>query len=147
MKRPERVRHKTRGTVYAVMTRGCILQTAVPLADNAELVIYAGKDGYYARPTSEFDDGRFELVPEPPRTASFPTIGAWATPLTPEQRRLKLAKAIYAAQGHEECDPWDAAVARAERLGILQDNPGFLNSNQQTAMAAADAAIAFQAGR
>jgi hypothetical protein len=59
--------------------------------------------------------------------------------------RLELAKAIYAAQGHEECDPWDQAVERANRLGILQDNPGFLNSNQQNAMAAADAAIAFAA--
>lgn len=147
MKRPQRVRHRKRGTVYAIMTRGCILQTAAPLADNAELVIYAGEAGYFARPVGEFDDGRFEPVPDEPKAPKAPTIEsatAWPTPLTPEQRRLKLAKAIYVAQGHEEHDPWDAAVERAKRLGILEGNPGFLNANQKQAMAAADAALAFR---
>lgn len=57
----ERVRHRKRGTCYSVVTRCALLQSAEPIGEAAVLVIYKGDDGrFWARPESEFDDGRFE---------------------------------------------------------------------------------------
>lgn len=55
-----RVRHKKRGTVYAVLGHAR-LQTNSPLPDDATLILYRGEDGQiWAREISEFEDGRFE---------------------------------------------------------------------------------------
>jgi len=63
------VRHKKRGTIYRVIGEGKIQASrwfykvadiAVPV-DMCEMTIYEGEDGQvYVRPTSEFNDGRFE---------------------------------------------------------------------------------------
>jgi hypothetical protein len=58
-------KHRRRGTTYTVLGRA-VLQTDLPLADNHELVVYAGADGrLWARPSEEFFDGRFEVVDAP----------------------------------------------------------------------------------
>jgi ribosomal protein L37AE/L43A len=64
-KHGEKVTHVARGSHYTVMAIGKV-QCAAPLADNDEVVIYRGEDGqWWARPTAEFEDGRFEpYVPE-----------------------------------------------------------------------------------
>lgn len=56
---PPRVRHLRRGSTYTVLGPARI-QTATPLTDLAEVVIYRGEDGEtWARPVAEFEDGRF----------------------------------------------------------------------------------------
>ncbi|WP_435654979.1 hypothetical protein [Brucella pituitosa] len=58
-------RHKKRGSTYQVITVGR-LQASAPF-DNERIVIYRGEDGqYWARPTYEFYDGRFEALPASP---------------------------------------------------------------------------------
>jgi hypothetical protein len=58
-------RHLKRGSTYIVIGRG-ELQTSSELPDGADLIIYQGEDGkLWARPTHEFEDGRFEVVPRP----------------------------------------------------------------------------------
>jgi hypothetical protein len=58
----KRVRHKKRGSEYAVIGHGKI-QTDVPLKDYDEVVVYQSEDGtIWVRPVSEFMDGRFENV-------------------------------------------------------------------------------------
>ena len=63
MKKPiagDRVKHKKRGTSY-VVKGAALLQTTNPLGDDAELIIYESVEGVlYARPVTEFVDGRFE---------------------------------------------------------------------------------------
>lgn len=55
-------RHVGRGTVYTVVGEAT-LQTTIELYDYEPLVIYRGEDGQlWARPTSEFNDGRFEAL-------------------------------------------------------------------------------------
>jgi hypothetical protein len=55
-------RHRRRGTVYTVIGRAN-LQTDRPISDDEVLVIYQGTNGeMWARPVSEFRDGRFEPV-------------------------------------------------------------------------------------
>ena len=58
---PDLVKHKKRGTSYEIVSNGK-LQTAVPLVDGTEIVIYkaVGIDEYWARSKQEFEDGRFE---------------------------------------------------------------------------------------
>jgi hypothetical protein len=57
----ERWRHRKRGTTYRVIVSHAELQSSVGLSEGAELVVYQGTDGkYWARPLSEFHDGRFE---------------------------------------------------------------------------------------
>jgi hypothetical protein len=55
-----RFRHLKRGSTYTVVGRA-ELQSAVPIAEGAELTIYRceGDDRLWARPTAEFTDGRF----------------------------------------------------------------------------------------
>lgn len=58
-------RHKKRGSTYQVVAVGR-LQASAPF-DNERVVIYRGEDGqYWARPTYEFYDGRFEALPSSP---------------------------------------------------------------------------------
>jgi hypothetical protein len=55
-------RHKQRGGAYTVLGQAC-LQTARPIQDDQELVVYRGEDGrLWARPFDEFYDGRFERI-------------------------------------------------------------------------------------
>lgn len=58
----ERVRHLKRKTTYAIMSRSATIQTDTPLTNNAEVVVYIADadDSMWVRPTSEFNDGRFE---------------------------------------------------------------------------------------
>lgn len=57
-------RHKKRGTEYRAFEHMAHLQTDTPLTDMARLVIYESEAGaLWARPPSEFDDGRFEAAP------------------------------------------------------------------------------------
>lgn len=59
-----RYRHKKRGGVYDCVSHAS-LQTDKPIEDGCDLVIYQGEDGkWWARPTAEFHDGRFEVVRE-----------------------------------------------------------------------------------
>ena len=54
--------HKKRGTSYKHIATA-ILQTEKPVVDNEPLELYIGEDGkYWARPTEEFNDGRFEEI-------------------------------------------------------------------------------------
>lgn len=55
-------RHVKRGTMYQVLDE-VDLQTEKPLSDYAVLTLYRGEDGrLWARPTSEFNDGRFAAL-------------------------------------------------------------------------------------
>lgn len=56
-------RHKKRGTYYTVTGR-VTLQTSKPIIDGEDLTIYRSHidDSGWARPTEEFNDGRFEEV-------------------------------------------------------------------------------------
>lgn len=59
----DRYRHKKRGTSYTVVVAHAELQTSAPLREGAEIVVYRGDDGkFWARPSSEFHDGRFEKL-------------------------------------------------------------------------------------
>lgn len=59
-------RHKKTGGVYIVMDE-IKLQTAKPIEDMAELVLYMAVDGtMWARPKDEFLDGRFEEIVDAP---------------------------------------------------------------------------------
>ena len=54
------VRHKKRGTTYEVIGEAD-LQTERPISDYEVLTVYKGPDGrLWARPSTEFEDGRFE---------------------------------------------------------------------------------------
>jgi len=56
------VRHRTRGTLYRVVANAT-LQTNVLIGDDTAIVIYQGEDGkFWARPVTEFLDGRFENI-------------------------------------------------------------------------------------
>jgi hypothetical protein len=58
-------RHKKRGTVYTEVGTA-VLQSAAPIGDSERLMIYRGEDGQlWARPFSEFMDGRFERIDVP----------------------------------------------------------------------------------
>jgi hypothetical protein len=58
----ERVHHKKRGSTYTVIG-AALVQTSDPIADNAELILYRSDSGMiFARPPSEFNDGRFEFL-------------------------------------------------------------------------------------
>lgn len=60
-------RHLKRGSEYQVLAFG-ELQTTSPIPDETPVTIYlAGNGAYFVRPTAEFEDGRFELIPEPPK--------------------------------------------------------------------------------
>lgn len=55
-------RHKKRGTFY-VHLGVAKLQTTNPIQEGEELVVYRDEDGkLWARPQSEFNDGRFEHI-------------------------------------------------------------------------------------
>lgn len=55
-------RHVKRGTLYRLIGKGRA-QTDTPLEDYAEVAIYRGAEGdLWARPVTEFEDGRFEAV-------------------------------------------------------------------------------------
>lgn len=55
-------RHKIRGTRYEEIGRA-EMQTSVPVAEGAILVIYKGDDRkLWARPVEAFEDGRFERI-------------------------------------------------------------------------------------
>lgn len=59
-------RHVKRGTDYQVLGEGRV-QTTHPLRDDDYVTIYRDRHGlYWARPTSEFEDGRFIVLPPPP---------------------------------------------------------------------------------
>ncbi len=58
----KRWRHKKTGGEYIVIDEAK-LQTAKPVGDMTELVIYIAKDGTtWVRPKDEFHDGRFEEI-------------------------------------------------------------------------------------
>lgn len=63
----ERWRHVKRGSVYSLPfgRAEAMVQCAEPLTDESVLTIYIGEDGMiFARPTHEFHDGRFVLLPD-----------------------------------------------------------------------------------
>lgn len=61
-------RHVKRGTEYQVVDEAD-LQTEAPLTDYAVLTVYRGPDGrLWARPSTEFNDGRFEPLAAAPNT-------------------------------------------------------------------------------
>lgn len=62
-KNKPKVRHLKRGTTYNILGKARI-QTEWPVVDNVELTVYQGtEDGkMWARPTDEFEDGRFVKV-------------------------------------------------------------------------------------
>lgn len=60
------VRHKKRGSAYVVMGLANLQSSRHPETDGVSVVIYRGQSRTFARPVSEFDDGRLEIVhPQP----------------------------------------------------------------------------------
>lgn len=62
-----RVRHLKRGTEYEVLGRASV-QASHPIQEGDTVVVYRGEaDGaLWARPADEFEDGRFESLPDSP---------------------------------------------------------------------------------
>ena len=67
----ERYRHKKRGRVYEVITDAASVQCATmpeieDVFDDDTWTVYRDvvTGSWYVRPTEEFLDGRFELIPE-----------------------------------------------------------------------------------
>jgi hypothetical protein len=59
---PIKVKHIKRGTEYTVLGRAEV-QSEFPINEGDILTVYQGADGkLWARPTGEFDDGRFVEV-------------------------------------------------------------------------------------
>ena len=55
-------RHVKRGSEYRVVGEA-LMQSAVPVPDDASLVVYVDKQGtLWVRPTAEFNDGRFAAI-------------------------------------------------------------------------------------
>jgi hypothetical protein len=55
------VKHKKRGTEYAVFAEAAVVQTDDVLEDNDLVTVYRGEDGkWFVRPQAEMKDGRFE---------------------------------------------------------------------------------------
>ena len=62
--------HVRRGSEYQALGKA-VLQTGSYLGDETNLMIYRDKDGrLWARPVSEFGDGRFVPLPTPPDPAA-----------------------------------------------------------------------------
>jgi hypothetical protein len=57
-----RVKHRRRGSHYAVVAEDGMVQTERPLRDTDTVVIYRDRDTgrHFVRPPEEFADGRFE---------------------------------------------------------------------------------------
>lgn len=72
-----RWRHKKRGTSYAEVGRGSLQASDLSLLrDGAVMVVYRDEAGeLHCRVESEFEDGRFELLPEAPWLVSIPIWG------------------------------------------------------------------------
>lgn len=68
-------RHIKRGNLHREIARGH-LQTAVPIGDGTALVLYVSEEGrHWARPVTEFDDGRFECLAISPPEEYIPVSG------------------------------------------------------------------------
>lgn len=76
-----RWRHVKRGTDYTVVAGEATLQTSLPMTDGADLIVYRGDDGkVWARPVTEFADGRFERLYDPPYAALLAIPAEWLEP-------------------------------------------------------------------
>ena len=59
----ERVRHRKRGSTYAVVGTAGLQSSSGAIGEGEHLVVYRGEDGdLWARPEREFRDGRFETI-------------------------------------------------------------------------------------
>ncbi|MNL70238.1 hypothetical protein D3C87_1952050 [compost metagenome] len=57
------VRHRKRGSDYDVMNEAVSVQCAEPIKEGDVLCVYVEEDGKgWARPSGEFNDGRFETL-------------------------------------------------------------------------------------
>jgi hypothetical protein len=57
-------RHVKRGTEYEVVGQALLQASTGPVPEAAELTVYRDRKGnLWARPRSEFEDGRFERLP------------------------------------------------------------------------------------
>jgi hypothetical protein len=88
-----KARHRKRGTTYTI-EGSAHLQTDTPLSDMAELIVYrSDHDGsLWVRPTTEFNDGRFDLLEEP---RAFPPTG-YVGELVKEARIAELERELSA---------------------------------------------------
>lgn len=64
LRRPQRWRHRKRGTTYRLLCESAMVQTSTPLKDYDSVAVYVDEktENYCVRPTSEFRDGRFERI-------------------------------------------------------------------------------------
>lgn len=63
------VRHVKRGSTYEVVGQA-MLQTSAPLTDMETMIVYRSLDDgrLWVRPSTEFEDGRFERVVQQERS-------------------------------------------------------------------------------
>lgn len=90
-----RVRHKKRGSTYAVVGLAELQIAHAPVMEGSKLVIYrCEEDGkLWAREFGEFEDGRFEDIEAPPPGA---TVTEWVTvPREPTPDQIKAAHKVW----------------------------------------------------
>ncbi len=89
--------HVQRGTEYEVLGEGCFQASMLPYADDLAVTVYRGEDGrLWARPTSEFNDGRFR----PFLSNQGPEPGTrrhrlWAWWMAWKRRRYERSRALW----------------------------------------------------
>lgn len=83
------MRHKKRGSVYTVVGQAEVQASNGPLQEGEAVAVYRGDDGkLWVRRVAEFEDGRFENVPDKAELTLDDLDGTWLSKDGSERRSL-----------------------------------------------------------